>query len=216
MFLIISHDCPDFLASYHAYFCQFRPFGPIQLENIVLAAVPSGISTPDPLRADLKVDLLPDIQKMPNVMFDTSCLNRWIEKEDTNLKSVIDGMLNGGHTASSVVQILKRIISELGRSGETYQLLYSVVTHVCLSGMTYLKANEAPGIVLSSSVTMEFVLRLLSEGSNELRYFVLGIIADNLRFPNRHTHYFSCFMLYLFAQGGVSNLREQLARYDAI
>jgi len=35
-----------------------------------------------------------------------------------------------------------------------------------------------------------------------------------LRYPNSHTHYFSCTMLYLFAEANAEAIQEQITRYD--
>lgn len=34
----------------------------------------------------------------------------------------------------------------------------------------------------------------------EGRYLFLNALANQLRYPNNHTHYFSCVLLYLFAE----------------
>ncbi len=42
--------------------------------------------------------------------------------------------------------------------------------------------------------------KLASELDTEGRYLFLNALANQLRFPNNHTHYFSCILLYLFDQ----------------
>ena len=47
----------------------------------------------------------------------------------------------------------------------------------------------------------------------EGRYLVLNAIANQLRFPNSHTHYFSCVLLALFQQSAEHQIeREQITR----
>merc|ERR1712086_705569 len=46
----------------------------------------------------------------------------------------------------------------------------------------------------------------------EGRYLFLSAIANHLRYPNTHTHYFSCVLLYLFADTNDEVVREQITR----
>ena len=42
------------------------------------------------------------------------------------------------------------------------------------------------------------------------RYLFLNCIANQLRYPNSHTHYFSCTLLYLFAEANTEAIQEQV------
>ena len=44
------------------------------------------------------------------------------------------------------------------------------------------------------------------------RYLFLTAIANQLRYPNSHTHYFSCTLLYLFAEANTEAIQEQITR----
>ena len=44
------------------------------------------------------------------------------------------------------------------------------------------------------------------------RYLFLNGIANQLRYPNSHTHYFSCTLLYLFAESNTEAIQEQITR----
>ena len=44
------------------------------------------------------------------------------------------------------------------------------------------------------------------------RYVFLNSIANQLRYPNNHTHYFSCVVLYLFAEARQEFIQEQITR----
>lgn len=46
---------------------------------------------------------------------------------------------------------------------------------------------------------MDVFSRLAAELDNEGRYHLLNAVANHLRFPNVHTHYFSSLMLALFS-----------------
>uniref|UniRef100_A0A2C9JP63 CCR4-Not complex component Not1 C-terminal domain-containing protein n=1 Tax=Biomphalaria glabrata TaxID=6526 RepID=A0A2C9JP63_BIOGL len=54
----------------------------------------------------------------------------------------------------------------------------------------------------------DVIVYLISTG----RYLFLTAIANQLRYPNSHTHYFSCALLYLFRQANDQTIQEQITR----
>ena len=46
----------------------------------------------------------------------------------------------------------------------------------------------------------------------EGRYLLINALANHLRFPNAHTHYFSCALLSLFTEAGSELVQEQITR----
>ena len=44
------------------------------------------------------------------------------------------------------------------------------------------------------------------------RFVGLNAIANQLRYPSSHTHYFSCVMLYLFSEAKDEGVKEQVTR----
>lgn len=63
-------------------------------------------------------------------------------------------------------------------------------------------------LVLRFFVFQQLANKLDSEG----RYFFLNAVANQLRYPNQHTHYFSCVLLYLFAEAQSEMVQEQITR----
>lgn len=47
---------------------------------------------------------------------------------------------------------------------------------------------------------MDIFQNLIVDLDHEGRYLFLNAVANQLRYPNSHTHYFSCTLLYLFAE----------------
>ncbi len=62
--------------------------------------------------------------------------------------------------------------------------------------------------LLDSTALLHFVSFLLRTG----RYLFLNAIANQLRYPNSHTHYFSCALLSLFSETNVEAIQEQVTR----
>ena len=50
------------------------------------------------------------------------------------------------------------------------------------------------------SAALDIFQSLIGDLDTEGRYLFLNAIANQLRYPNNHTHYFSFILLYLFAE----------------
>merc|ERR1712060_928490 len=46
---------------------------------------------------------------------------------------------------------------------------------------------------------MDIFAHLVTFLDSEGRYLLMNALANQLRYPNSHTHYFSCVLLYIFA-----------------
>jgi CCR4-NOT transcription complex subunit 1 len=56
------------------------------------------------------------------------------------------------------------------------------------------------------------ILQKLMEFDDEGRYICLNAIANQLRYPSSHTHFFSCVMLFLFGESKDECVKEQVTR----
>jgi CCR4-NOT transcription complex subunit 1 len=54
--------------------------------------------------------------------------------------------------------------------------------------------------MLQIETATELFRNLIMTMDTEGRYLILNAIANQLRYPNSHTHYFSFIILYLFAE----------------
>ena len=59
-----------------------------------------------------------------------------------------------------------------------------------------------------SDIFQNLVVDLDSEG----RYLFINAVANQLRYPNSHTHYFGCALLNLFAEANSEAIQEQITR----
>jgi CCR4-NOT transcription complex subunit 1 len=66
---------------------------------------------------------------------------------------------------------------------------------------------------IAQTAPMDIFQRLLMELDSEGRYLFLSAIANQLRYPNSHTHYFSRVLLYLFFEATQETIKEQITRY---
>ena len=83
-----------------------------------------------------------------------------------------------------------------------------------MQAITKLQSQNKSGMVthLYDNPCMDVIEAMITNLDPEGRYYVLNAIVNQLRFPNNHTHYFSCVVLYLFLQIKVEMVREQITR----
>lgn len=62
------------------------------------------------------------------------------------------------------------------------------------------QANQTGPFVYLVGAALDIFQTLIGDLDTEGRYLFLNAIANQLRYPNTHTHYFSFIVLYLFAE----------------
>ncbi|KAJ3063752.1 hypothetical protein HDU98_000453, partial [Podochytrium sp. JEL0797] len=231
--LVLLHDFPEFLCDYHFSFVEVIPHSCIQLRNLILSAFPRNMRLPDPFTPNLKVELLPDINQPPHVMSDyTSTLTH------LNLKADTDAFLKNRGPASFLTDLPNRLMNapptqQQGVQGvedfSKYNLaaINSLVLYVGVQAIAQqqhqMKAGGSPLSSLASatsplhqqpppSAALDIFQQLILDFDSEGRYLLLSAIANQLRYPNSHTHYFSNVLLYLFAEASEEIIQEQITR----
>ena len=78
----------------------------------------------------------------------------------------------------------------------------------------YLQTVNIVPSISSVAKTAHFTIfkQLIVELDTEGRYLLLNAIANQLRYPNSHTHYFSCCLLALFGEVANEAIQEQVTR----
>jgi CCR4-NOT transcription complex subunit 1 len=209
--LVLLHDFPEFLSDYHFSFIDVLPHACIQLRNLILSAFPRNMRLPDPFTPNLTVDLLPEVKQSPRILSDyTSSLNA------KNMKQEIDAFLKTRGPASFLTNLKSKLITD--QDGEkTYKVptINSLVLYIGVQAI-----GESQNKVLQGSppaaqnAPMEIFLHLSADLDNEGRYIFYSAIANQLRYSNSHTHYFSVVLLYLFEEAATPIIQEQITRYD--
>ncbi|KAI9268000.1 CCR4-Not complex component, Not1-domain-containing protein [Phascolomyces articulosus] len=197
MLLVLLHDFPEFLCDYHQSFCDVIPASCMQLRNLVLSAFPRNMRLPDPFTPQLKVDLLPEIRLEPHILSDYAAA-----LEPGNFKEQIDEYLK----TQTPSNFLNTICDQL-RTGDEYDVtkINAFVFYVGLDGIG--KQTQ-----VHQSIHWKTLEQVLVELDPEGRYLYLGAIANQLRYPNSHTHYFSCVLLSLFKESDDEFIKEQITR----
>ncbi|KAI9329571.1 CCR4-Not complex component, Not1-domain-containing protein [Obelidium mucronatum] len=161
--------------------------------------LPRNMRLPDPFTPNLKVELLPEINQAPHVMSDyTSSLNQ------INLKAELDAFLkNPNPQPDDVTKYNSQAINSL--------VLYVGVQAIAqqqAKGTTAASSSTAP----APSASLDIFQQLIADFDSEGRYLLLSAIANQLRYPNSHTHYFSNILLHMFAEASEEIIQEQITR----
>lgn len=217
--LVLLHDFPEFLCDHHFSFCDVIPPSCIQMRNLILSAFPRNMRLPDPFTPNLKVDLLPEISQQPRILSDVEAVLR-----NKQLKTEVDEYLKSREPISFLAVDLKQRLmlpqAEAVQCGTRYNvpLINALVLFVGMQAIQQLQSKSTPQQLavptapITHSAPMDIFQRLITDLDTEGRYLFLNAIANQLRYPNNHTHYFSCVLLYLFAEAQQEIIQEQITR----
>jgi CCR4-NOT transcription complex subunit 1 len=198
--LVVLHDFPGFLAGYHVTFVNVIPDNCVQLRNIILSATPKGMSPPDPFTPNLKIDLLSEVARNPVILSN-------VVGPINGFRAQLDAFLADARQSdflSRMLPFLKRAGSDDLDSAKVQSLLIYLGAHA-------LARLQSSQISLSRTAEMEVIQKMM-EFDDRGRYICLNAIANQLRYPSSHTHYFSCVMLYLFSESKNMAVKEQVTR----
>jgi len=200
--LVLLHDFPAFLAGYHLSFCNVIPENCVQLRNLILSAFPRGMVLPDPFTPNLKIDLLPEISKNPVVLSN-------VAGPLAAIRSELDKYLKNPHSSDFLQELLPRLCKDGSKEIDAPRV-NALVLYVGIQGIARLQ-NSQISHALAHTPEME-ILQKLMEFNDSGRYVSLNAIANQLRYPSSHTHYYSCVMLSLFSEAKDEGVREQVTR----
>ncbi|XP_055951329.1 CCR4-NOT transcription complex subunit 1-like isoform X2 [Argiope bruennichi] len=208
--LVLLHDFPEFLCDYHYGFCDVIAPNCIQMRNLILSAFPRNMRLPDPFTPNLKVDLLPEITQAPRILAN---FNNLIQPP--SFKKDLDSYIK----TRAPVTFLSELRTSLQVSNEpgmryNIPLINALVLYVGTQAIQYIqnKGNTPNMSTITHSSHMDIFQNLAVDSDTEGRYLFLNAIANQLRYPNSHTHYFSCTLLYLFAEANTEAIQEQITR----
>ncbi|KAK7277081.1 hypothetical protein RIF29_18231 [Crotalaria pallida] len=220
--LVLLHDFPEFLCDYHFTFCDVIPPSCIQMRNIILSAFPRSMRLPDPSTPNLKIDLLQEITQSPRILSEVDAALK-----AKQMKADVDEYLKTRQQSSTFLSELKEKLllspNEAASAGTRYNvpLINSLVLYVGMQAIQQLQgrnphsqaaANAFPLAVFSVGAALDIFQTLIMELDTEGRYLFLNAVANQLRYPNTHTHYFSFILLYLFAESNQEIIQEQITR----
>lgn len=155
-----------------------------------------------------QVDLLPEINLAPTMFPPPEQLLPQAMRAD------IDTFISTRQPPTMPSTLKQRFV----REGDTAAAASRYNVTLINAFVCYVGAQaSAQGIKVGTSNTlqgplMEMFQRLTSELDAEGRYHLLNAIANQLRYPNAQTHYFSCVLLCLFGDATQELVQEQITR----
>ncbi|KAI4356708.1 hypothetical protein L6164_000708 [Bauhinia variegata] len=220
--LVLLHDFPEFLCDYHFTFCDVIPPSCIQMRNIILSAFPRSMRLPDPSTPNLKIDLLQEITQSPRILSEVDAALK-VKQMKADVDEYLKTRQQGSPFLSELKQKLLLSPNEAASAGTRYNvpLINSLVLYVGMQAIQQLQgrtphsqsaANAFPLAVFSVGAALDIFQTLIVDLDTEGRYLFLNAVANQLRYPNTHTHYFSFILLYLFAESNQEIIQEQITR----
>ncbi|KAK9742789.1 hypothetical protein RND81_03G197500 [Saponaria officinalis] len=215
--LVLLHDFPEFLCDYHFSFCDVIPSSCIQMRNIILSAFPCNMRLPDPSTPNLKIDLLAEMSQAPRILSEVDAALK-----AKQMKADVDEYLRTKQ-GSFPKELKHRLLlspNEVLHAGTRYNvpLINSVVLYVGMQAIQLLQARNrsqpqtVSGDPSENNPAMGIFEALINDLDTEGRYLFLNAIANQLRYPNTHTHYFSFILLLLFDKAEQEIIQEQITR----
>jgi len=162
---------------------------------------------------------LDEIRKPPKIAGDILA-----PLQNANVKSVIDNALHSSSVSETTIQqlcetIYNPVVKETGLFFTPISVditfLNALVLYIGQNAVSSVTPKGAP-VAFSNSAHSALLERLAKALRPEARYYFLSAVANQLRYPNSHTHFFSCVILHLFTsdhpdQQG-SDIRELIMR----
>lgn len=219
--LILHHDFPEFVAENHFQFCNVIPAHCAQLRNLVLSAYPSSFQKlPDPFREGLKVERIEEMREIPKIAGDIVA-----PLQCANIKDVVDGVIKSESNLETATRQLCDVIlnPETKETGLFYApvgvdvtLLNALVLYIGQQAALEHASKSNTRSAFENSTHAALLDSLAQVLQPESRYYLLSAMANQLRYPNSHTYFFSFTILRLFgvdySEKDDSDIRQQIIR----
>ncbi|KAJ5728348.1 CCR4-Not complex component N.t1.c1 C-terminal [Penicillium malachiteum] len=219
--LILHHDFPEFVAENHFQFCNVIPAHCAQLRNLVLSAYPSSFhKLPDPFREGLKVERIEEMREIPQIAGDITA-----PLEQANIKNVVDNILLSNNITDGAVQQLYNAVMDPETTDTALfyapinvdvVLVNALVLYIGQQAVEEQASKSNTRSAFENSTHAALLDKLAQIMQPEARYYLLSAMANQLRYPNSHTYFFSFTILRLFgvdySEQDDSDLRQQIIR----
>ena len=216
IFIGLTHDYPEFLVQCHYQLVTSIPKGYTQLRNIILSATPSNVQVPDPFTSGLKVERLPEINQAPIVNYAPVD-----DLAKIGLKKPVDNFLRIPAPAlmRSIYTGLKlnhpKEVEGIDIVHYNVKLINALVLHVGISAVSERLPNNRVFNVKSSQVAL--LVDIMNYGSLEFKFHMINAIANQLIYPNSHTHWFVGIILHFFSNDQIwGSAKDQLVIQELI
>ncbi len=219
--LVLLHDFPDFLSENHVHLLQAIPSQAIQIRNLICSAMPRAIRPPDPFTPNLQVDLLPDVRRPPAMKTDVNQILSSVIRGGSNLRIDLESWIQTG-VPSFLDSLPNSLLDNLSTRGEfrfNNSVLNALVIFMANSDLaTWPSRQNSPAeSSILSRKSIELFASLSVNLDSEGRFQLFSALANQLRFPNAHTHHACTILLFLFRElqpqvDSHGHIQEQITR----
>lgn len=219
--LILHHDFPEFVAENHFQFCNVIPAHCAQLRNLVLSAYPSSFQKlPDPFREGLKVERIEEMREIPKIAGDIAA-----PLQQADVKDAVDHVLQHDNVSDSTTRrICDALVTQDAQDTALFHVPINVDVVLVNALVLYIGQQAAVVHAMKSNTRSAFetsthaalLEKMAQVMQPEARYYLLSAMANQLRYPNSHTYFFSFTILRLFgvdySEQDDSDIRQQIIR----
>uniref|UniRef100_A0A0D9Z0T8 CCR4-Not complex component Not1 C-terminal domain-containing protein n=1 Tax=Oryza glumipatula TaxID=40148 RepID=A0A0D9Z0T8_9ORYZ len=184
----------------------------IQMRNVILDAHPQDMRVVDPASPNLKIDLLPEISMAPQIMSDVEGALK-----SKLMKTEVDEYFKKSEGSLFLSDLKQKLLlpqNETSVAGTRYNvpLINSLVLYVGIQGLQQQQTESSASGPAIHTAHMDIFRTLMADLDTEGRYLVLNAIANQLRYPNIHTHCFYFIILHLFSEATKEIIQDQIMR----
>lgn len=195
----ISNDVPEYLIENHHELINNLPSTYFQLKNVILSAIPKKMILPNPYDPNLSMANIDLCQDPPKVYYDPVNDLKFLKKPVDNYLRIPSNSL-----LRTIVSGLYKTEYEL-RNGVGYdysttdvKLVRAIVLHVGLEAGLENQRMSSSAVFNTKSSYYMLLFQLIHEGITELKYQIIQVMIEQLRYPNTHTYWFSYALKNMF------------------
>lgn len=211
--LVLLHDYPQFLIGQHYPLCEAIPLSCVQLLNTVLCSFPPEQRLPEPFQ---HVDSnSPAMLQRLDTRVQETCIKAAFTAAnmDAQLLANLEAMVRSDD-APVRENVLTEVLEKLTEQSAKRSLINAVVQHMAI---VYLNTHgqSIPPQFAESNVLACYRF-FCSKLNTKRRYYLLGACANQLRYPNIQTNFFSNVVLNLFLPSPTVDAQTQTCVQEQI
>ncbi len=154
-----------------------------------------------------QADLLVEISQPPRILSNyAATLNH------LNIRGALDKYIMTGMPQQFLEELPAMLRDEAGTGGRSKYNVMAINALVVYVGSQAILQRQSKSQKILQNTPMDVFQSLACALDMEGRYIFLNSIANQLRYPNNHTHYFSSILLYLFEEATMDVVQEQITR----
>ncbi|CAB4252324.1 similar to Saccharomyces cerevisiae YCR093W CDC39 Component of the CCR4-NOT complex [Maudiozyma barnettii] len=195
----ISNDLPDFLIENHFELMNNIPATYFQLKNVILSTIPLKMVIPNPYDSTLSMENMEVCQTPPCVFYDPVEALQSLKKPIDNylripsnslFKTISNGLYRTEYDIKNGVGFDFVSVDQ--------ELVRAIVLHVGIEAGLENGRTSSSAVFNTKSSYYALLFNMINEGISELKYQILQVMIEQLRFPNIHTYWFSYVLVNMF------------------